>query len=182
MNRIKHIFVGILIFMFFAIPILFSAYSNKKSLNISRLIENENIEDISLTIYHLSPHALMFYPVSSVEDLIHRSKDDKIVINGSDLEEHIDLFRQISNDVLIPVRKKTTNLDLRMYYVLESKKNGKLIDVAMWGDEDNIFVNGFEVKENNIFYDVVIPFLPENEVKELAELKISNRKLSSKIR
>ena len=69
-----------------------------------------------------------------------------------------------------------------MYYVLESKKNGKLIDVAMWGDEDNIFVNGFEVKENNIFYDVVIPFLPENEVKELAELKISNRKLSSKIR
>ena len=57
-----------------------------------------------------------------------------------------------------------------MYYVLESKKNGKLLEVAMWGEnDDTIFVNGTEVKENDIFYDVIIPFLPEEEAKELKD-------------
>lgn len=146
----------------------------KTSLDISELIENESINDISLTIYHLSLQSLMFFPVVSVEDLINRSSDEKIVINGSDLEEHIDLFKQIDNDILIPVKKKSSDLDLRVYYVLENKENGKLFDVAMWGDENSIFVNEIEVEGNNVFYDVIIPFLPEDEAKELEDFILEN--------
>ncbi len=43
-------------------------YFGKPALNVSEMIENENINDLSLTIYYLSPYALMFYPVSSVEE------------------------------------------------------------------------------------------------------------------
>lgn len=108
----------------------------------------------------MSPHILTNHPLS-VDDLINFNSVKKIVINGSDLEEHIDLFKQISNDDLIPVKKKSY-LNARLYYMLESKKNGKLFDVAMWGGGNNsIFINGFEVKENDIFYDVVKPFLPK---------------------
>ena len=169
MKAKKRIIISIIVFMLFGISILFFMYLKKPSLNVSELIEKENISDLSLTIYYMSPYTLTYIPVSSVEDLISQC-DEKIVINGSELEEHIDLFKQINNDVLVPVKKKTKDLNLRIYYILESKKNGKLFDAAMWGEEDDeesIIVNEFEVKGNNIFYDVIIPFLPEDKAKEL---------------
>lgn len=79
----------------------------------------------------MNPYAMLFIPISSVEDFIQRTSDVKIVINGSDLEEHIDLFKQVKYDVLIPVKKKSSYFGLRMYYAPESKKNGKLFDVAI---------------------------------------------------
>ncbi len=145
--------------------------AKKPSLNFSELIEHKNIDDISLTIYYISPHILTDIPLS-VDNLINSSGVNKIVINSSDLEEHIDLFKKISIEVLIPVKKKSSYVDVRLYYVLESKKNGKLFDVAMWGggdgsEENSIIVNGIEVKGNDVFYDVIMQFLPENAVKDL---------------
>lgn len=170
MNVKKHIKVGVLSFLLIIILILFSMlYSKRTSPNVSDLIENENISDISLTIYYLDLHALRFLPVPSVEDLIQRTVDEKIVISGSELKQYIDLFRKIDNEVLIPVWNRSSDLDLRVYYVLESKKNGKLFDVAMWGDVDSVFVNGIEVKGNKVFYDVIIPFLSEKAAKDLED-------------
>ena len=143
-------------------------FSIKPSFNFSRLIGNENIDDISLSIYYMSPYIFTDIPLS-VDDLISDNTTTKTVISGSDLEEHINLFDQISNYNLIPVKKKSSYLNVRMYYVLESRKNGKLLDVAMWGgngEDNSIFVNGVEVKGNNILYDVIIPFLPEDAAKE----------------
>ena len=62
---------------------------------------------------------------------------------------------------LIPVWKKSY-LNARIYYVFETGEQGKILDVAMWGDNANIFVNEIEIKENDIFYDVLITFLPED--------------------
>ena len=147
-------------------------FSKKTSVNFSELIENENIDDVRLTIYYVNPYLLTLIPWS-VDDLIDSSQENKIVINGSALEEHIDLFKQISNNNLIPVKKKSTYLDVRVYYVLESKVNGKLFDVAMWGgdnsDDNSIFFNGTEVKEDDVFYDVIMPFLPDEIAEELKE-------------
>lgn len=173
MDTKKHIVVGFIVVLLLVSTILTSCgrgnmYSKKQFLNFSELIGNENIEDISLTIYYMSPYILTNIPLS-VDSFTNSSSAKKIVINGSDLEEHINLFKQISNDDLIPIRKKSSYLDVRLYYVLESKKNGKLFDVAMWGgdgDENSIFVNEFEVKGNDIFYEAIIPFLPEDAAKE----------------
>ncbi len=68
---------------------------------------------------------------------------------------------------MIPVKDKS-DIDGRIYYKFESEKEGKILDVAMWGEETNsIFVNGFEVEGNDMFYDVIMPFLPEDAVKDL---------------
>lgn len=169
MKARKNSIVGIVVVILLAVFFVFYWYSNKTSINVAERIENENMDDISLKIYYLSPYDLMLYPVSSVEDLIQRC-EKKFVIYGSELEENIDLFKQIDDDDLKPVLKKTSDLDLRVYYVIESKKNGKLLDVAMWGEKDDtIFVNGTEVEENDVFYDVIIPFLPEEEAEELKD-------------
>ncbi|CAM4472274.1 hypothetical protein [Paenibacillus typhae] len=161
----KHVITGFFVFVLLTIAVLTgwgNVHSNKHSLNISELIAKENINDISLTIYYLNPLTLTRYPLSA-EDLISFTDVHKIVINGNDLKKHFELFKRINDGVLMPVKKKS-RVDARIYYVLESKTNGKLFDVTMWGKENSMFVNGLEVKGNEIFYDVIRPFLPEDAV------------------
>jgi hypothetical protein len=169
MNARKIKISGFLIFILLAITILSSCEGNdmqseKVLNNFSKLIEKKNFDDLNLTIYYMSPFTSTRYPWSA-EDLISRREENKIVINGSSLEKHIDLLNQINNNVLTPVKHKS-RINARLYYVFETKKNGKLFSVSMWGEDSSIFVNGIEVKENDIFYEIVMPFLPTDAVKE----------------
>jgi hypothetical protein len=160
----RYIALGLIVLLLFIITILLI---NKLLIDLYKLIENENIDDISLTIYYMDPFTFTVIPLG-IDDLMNNFYVDKIVIRGNDLEEHIDLFKQINSDYMKPVWKKSPYINVRVYYVLESKKNGKLFDVAMWGiDDKSMFVNGLEVKGNNIFFDVIKPFLTENQVEKM---------------
>lgn len=170
-NVKKRIITVFFVCLLSVIPIAASVYA-KLPLNLSGRIENEDINDLSLTIYYETPHVLHFFPVSNVGDFIEHRCEKKIVINGSDLEEHIDLFKQIGIDDMKPVVIKSSYLELRVCYVLESKKNGKLFDVAMWGCDGGMIVNGVEVKEKRIFGDVILPFLSEEDAKDLEDFLI----------
>ena len=77
---------------------------------------------------------------------------------------------------MVPIKKKSSYLDARLYYVFETKKKGKIFDVAIWGIGGGIFINGFEVKDADIFYDVVIPFLPEESARKWEQMKPSSNK------
>lgn len=156
--------------LIFALTIFVSCGGNnmrpeKELKNFTKEIENGNLANLGLTIFYLSPSTLTLYPLS-VDDLINSSNVHKVVINGSRLDENIELLKQINNDALVPVQQKS-RINARIYYVFENNKERKIFDVAMWGETDSIFVNGCEVKENDIFYDVIMPFLPEDAVKEL---------------
>jgi hypothetical protein len=160
----RYIALVLIVLLLFIITVLLI---NKLLIDLYELIENENIDDISLTIYYMDPFTFTVVPIS-IDGLMNYSYDDKIVIRGNDLEEHIDLLKQINSDYMKPVWKKSPYINVRVYYVLESKKNGKLFDVAMWGiDDKSMFVNGLEVKGNNIFFDVIKPFLTENQVDKM---------------
>ncbi len=169
----KSIILGFIILLLLIITFI-SRYGGddmrlKRSLNtFSKLIENGKLNDLSLTIYYIEPDAFTNYPLS-VEDLI-KYNDGKIVVEGSSLEEHVNLLKQIKNYVIIPVEHES-RINARIYYVFETKKKCKIFDVSMWGSNNTIFVNGIEVKENDIFYDVIIPFLPEDVAKELEGFK-----------
>lgn len=64
----RHIIVGVFVFLLLIVCILFNVYYKKEMLiNVSETIENENINDISLTIYYLDLNIFRFYPVSSVK-------------------------------------------------------------------------------------------------------------------
>ena len=141
-----------------------------------------NIDKMSLTIYYMNPSSLTLYPLSA-EDLINMSSEvgiyedgvTKINVKDSALNENKELLKLINNNVLIPVDSKS-RMNTRIYYVFKDQKGQKLFDVAMWGVTDSIYVNGREYEENDVFYEVILPFLPEFAVEELrAYLKLKNQ-------
>ena len=132
--------------------------------NFSKIIEQGKLGEITLTIYHTD--ALTPFP-STIDALIRRSTSStsgtyKIVIDGSHLEEHADIFKQLTIDAIVPVDKKS-RIDARLYYIFEDKNNNKIFDVARWGRKNSIYINGIEVEENPAFYSIIIPFLPERK-------------------
>ena len=138
--------------------------------NFVRQIERGNINDITLTIYWSN----VFSPVRfSVRDLIHQSTTIRIVVDGSQLAEHIDLLRTIKDVTLAPVERRSL-IDARIHYVFRNARGRRIFDIAMWGgaaDYDglfftdgvfiaSIFINGVEFKLDETFYDIIRPFLP----------------------
>jgi hypothetical protein len=140
----------IIIVFFILVLIIFGVFkgvninSKKISIDFSELISNESLDDIRLTIIYEAPSSLTPIPWS-IDHIINSESDKKIVINGSELGELFDLFEKTKKVDLILVKKKSPYVDVRIYYVLESKENGKLFDVAMWGFDDSLYVNRVEV-------------------------------------
>ena len=157
----KGIILGFFILLLIAVIILIiSAGNDMSTKKLSKIIKRGNLDDLNLTIYYVKPSVLSTFPMS-VDDLINFSYVHKIIIDGSKLEEHIDLLNEMYTVDSVPVENKS-RLDVRLYYVFETKKNHKIFDVAMWGRNNSMFVNGIEIYENDIFYDVIKPFLPED--------------------
>ena len=149
--------------------------------NFSKLIEAGDFKDIKLTAYYMSPYIFTLAPLS-VDDLVYgtravnkppRKKSDvngcyqqKVVINGTQLEEYIDLLYQIACTDLTP-KEQESYLDARIYYVVEIK-NQKIFDVTGWSvDDAHIYVNGVEVERNDEYYDFLAPFLSEDSARTL---------------
>gem|GEM_PF-1059375 len=153
--------------------------SNKSSVSLSEFIEQGEHEGLSLTIYYLTPIACTLVALS-VDELIYgdkppRKKNEihgrynyKIIISDTLLEDEIfDILNQLANTDLIPVENET-RVDARIYYVFKNKKGQKIYDVAMWGYTSNsVFVNGLEAEWNDIFSEVIMPFLPEDDARVL---------------
>ena len=170
MKKIRFITISVIVFLmiiFTSITIYERSYlPPEKALNyFSKLIKYGKIRDLNLTIYYMSPSFFTLMP-TSIDDLTKIQSKFVTVINVSNLEDHVDLLKQISSDALIPI-KNESRIDARFYYVFKNKFNRKIFDVAMWGDDYNVYVNGFEFKSNDIFYDIVMPFLSEDMVTNL---------------
>ena len=165
----KRITIGIAILILFVILIIIivngvTNMSPKKALeNFANQIKEGNINDISLTIY--CSYIFAHYPLS-VEDLINHEATIKVVVDGEQLAEYLDLLKQLANVDLIPVKNKS-RIDASIYYFFEDKKGRKIFDVTMWGickdddDYDRIFINGKEFKANDIFLDIIDLFVHE---------------------
>lgn len=166
----KTIITGFLVFLLLVLTISTSCGGNdmrlKSAMNsLTKITNRANFDDLNLTIYYISPSVLTRAPLNT-DDLVNFTNVKKIVINGSDVEEHIDLFKQIKKDDLVLV-KKPSRINARFCYMFESEKEGILFSVAMWGNDSSVFVNGLEVKENDIYYEVIMPFLSDDAKKDL---------------
>ena len=182
MNKNKRILLGFLVFAFLTAAALsgcggsgsrpeIPAQSESPLNNFSELLESVNLNDLSLTIYYMNPFIFTRRPLR-VEDLIDSESTIKIHVDGNRLEEHIDLLSQIGNVQLRPI-ENDSYLNARIYYLFEAAKDGKILDAAMWmwgefSDLD-VLVNGAGVSDDAIFYDAIMPFLPENAAETLEE-------------
>jgi len=133
---------------------------------LSEIIEEGKLSEVSLTIYYMSPLIATRYPLS-VDDLITHSKVDQIDISGERLEAYVELLNRMVDTTLIPVRKESY-LSVRIYYVFKTEKASEVFEVAMWGgnDEKSMLVNGVEVVGDEIFDEVLKAFLPDNMLRE----------------
>lgn len=166
---------GIILLVLLAATVLISSgcmsmQAENASVELSEHIEciKQGEEDeLRLTIYYMSPYILTQWPQSERE-LIESGYEYKITVGRIRLREHIDLLEQVANADLTPIENESY-VDARLYYAFETKKNRKIFDVCMWGSNGGIIVNGLEVEENHIFYEVVLPFLPEDAAENWEE-------------
>jgi len=169
MNKKKYISLRLLLVLLLATIVLSSCgrgnMSPERALrNFSNRIEQGNLDGLTLTIYYKNT-VIIRVPIT-VEDLVERGwYEYKIVVDGNELEEHIELLRQINADILTPIAHDFPML-ARLYYVFEV--NGrKIFDVVPQaaGDDSFMFINGVEFEWNDAFFDVIRPFLPEDVVR-----------------
>ena len=138
----------------------------KGNVDVKKLVEKEEINDLSLTIYYMDSRVLTNMPLD-VEHLMNNILTKKIVVSGSDLEKNLDLLKKINLEELTLIKEGASYyLDARVYYILESKSNGQLLEVVIGGfnpDEGKscAWLNGYQVENCAILYDVILPFLPE---------------------
>jgi len=199
LNTKKRIIIGLLVLLLLVPTFFISSWgwgymrANQAVNNFAKIVEQGDLSDLSLTIYHTNPNTLGPMVPWSVDSFRRSHNEQKIVVSGSELEEHIDLFKQISSDDLVPTAVPVaiellewirsdgllvavsdmwgvlSSSDVLMYYVFECRENGKLFDVVMWG-YGGIIVNGFAVEDRRIFYEIIIPFLPEYAAESWGEL------------
>ena len=135
--------------------------------SFSELIGSGNFDDVSLTIYYKNFLVLTRIPVS-LELLTGGWYDYRIVVGGEELAEHRELLNRLSN-VEPAWAEPEAIVNARLYYVFEHEKYGEIFSFVAHGfhrDSSNIvvFVNGREAKDDRIFYEAVLPFLPETAV------------------
>ena len=180
MKRQRGIIVGLIIMMLLASAILTSCSESNVNLSLeesmlrlSKLVENERFEDLSLTIYYMNPFLFTALPIR-VCDIVRDCYDYKTVVGGDKLEKHVILLTQIGECDFITVEMVEHDyyIDARLHYVFKSRRNGELLNVTMWGYDKKdytqyVIVNGVAVEPDDAFYDLVMPFLPENAAKDL---------------
>ena len=147
---------------FFSFYGVYEMQADRTERRINNLLSRAEKGNLSLTVYYLSPTVLTLLPVS-VDSLINGGYEYTFSIEGNDLKEYLELFRKLGDAKLETVKQKS-RINARIYYVFEDKKTKKILDVAMWGNDDSIFINGIEFKWEKVFYDIIRPFLPEDIV------------------
>lgn len=128
-------------------------------------VERGDPDDLSMEIYYIHPWILTRAPLT-VDELIHSSLAERISVNGEQLKEHAEWLCQLHADGLIPV-EHTSCLNARLYCVVTSEKDGKILEIAVGGENNSVFVNGLEVEQDDRFRDLIALFVPDEVMREL---------------
>jgi len=129
--------------------------------DFSNRIEQGNLDNLTLTIYYRNILSTFHFPFSA-EDFVGRGMYERaIVVDGNELEKHIELLQQINADSLIPFTSNRPHL-VRLYYVFEVRGRKIFSFVPRLAEEDStMLINGIEFKWDDAFFDIIRPFLPE---------------------
>lgn len=125
----------------------------------SKVVEGDPPEDIRLTIYYLSPMILTRVPLSG-DDLATFPGVGIITVSSEELASHWALLKELTPSMLKPVQEESY-MNARLYYVFETGDSNKILEVVISEIHGTVFINGIEVEDNPIFYDLIIPFLTE---------------------
>ena len=152
--------------------VLFLMHSEKKLENTlddyQEVMEEGIPDDLKLTIYYVDPQVNTQMPIRTVEELA--SFSSIIEVGAEELAAHRELFASLNAAHLKPVDGKENTENsiigfLRLVYVLERGNGDVLLEVMATNlvYDDTVLVNGFEVENNPIFYELIDPFLTDED-------------------
>ena len=126
-----------------------------------KMVEGDCPEDIRLTIYYIDPAILTRKPLTA-EELKDFPGVQKITVESEELAKHFETFKKLTPSALHPV-EENSGINARVYYVFETEDSGKILEVIICDSYSSVFVNGIEVENNPVFYDLIKPFLSEKD-------------------
>ena len=129
-----------------------------------RLLNIENIYDMTLTIHYICP-TILTRTALSAERLISMEHANRIVVYGSNLVNYVCHLNKINTHILVPVSDES-RLNARLVYVFETAEEGRVLMVAA-GLNNSVFVNGSEYEFTYVLFDAIKPFMPEESLNTL---------------
>lgn len=130
----------------------------------SQIVSGELPEDFCLTIYYVNPE-IDTRIAWDAEDLMRAGNVKKIEVSLNELSLHINVLRAMESTVLQPAEDAYVNA--RVYYYFEAGDAGKVLEVIICERYCEAFVNGIRVDHSKILYELIMPFLEEEDFLEL---------------
>lgn len=127
----------------------------------TKMLDGPLPENLRLTIYYIDPSVLTRVSIST-DNLINFPGVKKIVVECEELKQHLERLKKLDASILQPV-KEESYINARLHYVFETKKSGKILEVTISQIHGSVFINGIEVEDNPIFYELIDPFLTEED-------------------
>ena len=126
-----------------------------------KTVEEKLPDDLRLTIYYLDPTVLTRAPLSK-EDLQSYPGVVKITVEAEELASHRELMKKLDPNILQPVQEES-HINARLYYFFEVGDSEKILEVIISNIYGSVCVNDFEVENNPVFYDLILPFLEDED-------------------
>jgi hypothetical protein len=170
MKRVALVCILIILLLIFVFYDVLSQNKLGNTLSEYKKILTEGIpDDLKLTIYYLNPALLTRAPIRTLEQLRGCSQTKCIEVYATQLEAHENLLKNLDDSDLQPLELNNDSEPilgyLRLVYIMELENSEMLLEVMasdlVYGE--SILVNGFEVENNPIFYDLICPFLSEKD-------------------
>ena len=128
-------------------------------------VAGELPEDFRLTITFMNPIMDTRAPVR-VEDL-KNYPCRTIVVDAQKLDAYAEMLRKLDASMLKPVAEPSY-VNARLYCIFEVGEAERVLDFVTNADIGcSFFVNGVEVAYNPVFYELILPFLTEEDIKTL---------------
>ncbi len=167
----------------FVVTVLIGCGKTDKQLRIacedfSQSLNLKTLDGLCLKIYYIDPSILTRAP-QSVDNLISSDFRHEITVDSEQLKEYVDLLKQLNIQNMVPV-KETSYLHARLCYIFETEQNEKKLEIAVGGENKSVFVNGVEVAYNDVFQDILEPFVTEEVMNDLEYIFEGTLKTSNK--
>lgn len=144
----------------FCLYALTSMRYTRAALEFQRLLQKENPADLTLTVYRTENGILLTPFPWTAEILMKNTEDSKIVVRGEGLEKNLEMFDKINDSTVKPILIGTDYMHACVHYVLESKVNGKILEVTTSGIGGNVLLNGVKLQYDTVFEEIIAPYIP----------------------
>lgn len=126
-----------------------------------KMVDGDCPEDLRLTIYYIDPAILTRKPLTA-EELKNFPGVQTITVEAEELAKHFETFQKLTPSALKSV-EENSGINARLYYVFETGDAGQILEVIICDSYSSVFVNGIEVENNSVFYELIEPFLSEED-------------------